>query len=74
MSLIGYMKPEESLVIELESILNQIFQFISQGTGIKYRGVLMNDHEGTIYLTKDKHHITVNSTGLAQLVLESLLL
>jgi hypothetical protein len=73
MSLIGYANPEESVVIELESILNQIFQFISQGAGMKYRGVTVGDpEEGRVYQTKERHHITVNPQGLAQVVLETI--
>jgi hypothetical protein len=73
MSLIGYMEPGQGVVIELESILNQIFQFIAQGTGLKYKGLVMNEHQGSIYLTPDTHHITVNPQGLARLVFDTLL-
>jgi hypothetical protein len=73
MSLIGYMQPGQGVVIELESILNQIFQFIAEGTGLKYRGLMMSQHAGSIYLTQETHHITVSPHGLARLVLETLL-
>jgi hypothetical protein len=74
MSLIGYMDPlEHGIVIELESILNQIFEFISNGTGLNYRALTMAEYEGKVYRTKDKHHITVNPEGLADIVLEMIL-
>lgn len=74
MSLIGYMNPEnEVIVLELESILNQIFEHISLGSKFHYHAITMGKYSGRIYKTNDKHHITIDPLALAELVLEKIL-
>ena len=74
MSLIGYMNPLNGIIVlELESILNQIFEHISLGSGFHYHAITMTKYGGSIYKTKDKHHISIDPLRLAELVMEIIL-
>jgi hypothetical protein len=57
MSLIGYMSAG-GVVLELESILNAIFQHISAGFSFHYYNVPLTDRE--FYLTNNINHINIS--------------
>ena len=69
MSLIGYMR-EDSIVFELENIMNAIFMHIAEGSGMKYFAFHMRD--SGIYTTQDRYHITLDYEHLFLFVNQSL--